>query len=364
MDNYTFVLPMVTDIEPYSNGSLQNLRPFLQEPKEGFLVERLLDYDVPLHFQVSVDAGRRFLCISIFPDEIIERYQALAPYESFLREGPFFLTSVLYKGVAVGVDKATNSPALPTQFTKSSDTLTVARQALSCDGLFVIYVRAGMAKIYSALVSSLLDLMEGEEPNNEPFESYKNLVEAQNSRSLKSDAAEQIKKIKAGFLEIACTYHGAIAALQKAYLAALPLVSRKTLADFNNTITAICEVNKESKSELSDYHKEMSIKILDQMLAAMREIAGQTAINTIIKQYIEEITRDEMHKYLTPLDGTRPFIHKGTAIIDTDACRDEKLILETATECDRLILLGGSNKGLFGMFLRGAGGLIYESETR
>ena len=98
-----------------------------------------------------------------------------------------------------------------------------------------------------------------------------------------------------------------------------------------------------------------ALSALDKLVAALQTAAEEKAKNPILQEYLSGISPDTLHKYLNPLDGTQPFVHKGCAVIDMDACRDEKAIIKALTAAERLIILGGdSTSSLFQLFLRAA----------
>jgi|GEM_PF-6439455 len=74
-------------------------------------------------------------------------------------------------------------------------------------------------------------------------------------------------------------------------------------------------INKEDTALLLD--------TLDELIQALQSAAEEKAKNPIIQEYLEQVTAEEVHRYLNPTVGTQPFIHKGTAVIDTDAYRGE-----------------------------------------
>ena len=107
---------------------------------------------------------------------------------------------------------------------------------------------------------------------------------------------------------------------------------------------------------ISQDHKTMMLSILDQVIAALHTAAEEehSTKNTLLLEYLAEIKPQAIHKYLKPEDGTRPFLHKGVAVVDTDVCLDEDAILKTAASAEKLILLGSRIDGVFRLFLQAA----------
>ncbi|MCL2400195.1 MAG: hypothetical protein FWC91_10715 [Defluviitaleaceae bacterium] len=107
---------------------------------------------------------------------------------------------------------------------------------------------------------------------------------------------------------------------------------------------------------LSNYHKNRIISLLGLTATTLQDNIEQAfnKKNEILLDYLKNIDPKAMHKYLNPLDGTRPFVHKGTAVIDMDACYSESAAMEAAINADRLIMLGGFDKGLFYMMVQAA----------
>lgn len=348
-EDYTYVLPMDTVNKPYSTDKLWNLRPFLKEPADVLLVDKLIEYDIPLDIMVSRSKGGMFLCINVFSYDAISRVKGLAPYTSFLRKGPLWLSVILFAG-----GRASGIPHLPS----TADISFAVDRALCCKDIFVIYTKADTKDIYTEIARRLL----GTEPHEESFEAYKERIESQipNLRFLPYKGL--IKNIKKKLMRHAVTYSDLIANLQEAYFTALPMVERDVLAAFNSTITAFCPGNKDT-DPVSAEHKELAVSILDRFIDALPLTAEESVKNVTLREYLSEINREEMQKYLNPLDSTRPLVHMGTVVADTNICGDEAVILNAVKNAKRLILLGNGDSNLFKLFLKAAAGkgVIYDT---
>ena len=107
---------------------------------------------------------------------------------------------------------------------------------------------------------------------------------------------------------------------------------------------------------VSQAHKNSMESVLNQIILDVRkyEEIRYHQKNKILLKYLEDIQYETLSKYLNPLDDASPFIHKGTAVINIDACKNEDKIIKTAASAERLIVLGSYDNDLFRVFLKAA----------
>ena len=419
MINYNYVLPL--DLTCKFTEKIANLVPFLKEPEDVLLVEKLIRYKVPFTFLIeeAENEGRvkePFLCITTFPDKQNEDC-------IWIFTLPPHLAVMLYEG-----SKMPDS-LLFLNSTPKRNTEIIADKALSGHDIIAVYGRSGFAEVFTAVVRKLIgfDIVS----QKESFDEYKNRILAQNQPDY--TPADQLKEVKASMQNYSLTYPAAIKALQKIY-SSVPahigeeskkafnkLIGELSLGAFSKPNTALkrlkqliyalpcnaaayedngnlvikealirleAENIKEDFTDLkrpydetdewfnkiksarkrllialhlgityvSQAHKNSIDSVLNQIISDVckYEESLNYQRNKIILKYLEDIQYETLLKYLHPLDDTRPFIHKGTAVINMDACKNEDKIIETAACAERLIVMGSRGNKLFSAFLKAA----------
>jgi hypothetical protein len=73
-----------------------------------------------------------------------------------------------------------------------------------------------------------------------------------------------------------------------------------------------------------------------------------------LTRYAHNITQELIDKYINHDFTTRPFIYKGTAVIDTDTCTDDAGVMEAITQSKKIIMAGSYLGGLYKIFFEAA----------
>lgn len=412
---------------PAYEEKLRYLQPFLKQPEDVCLVGSIIDYDVPHNFAIITKDSNPFLCINTFPDELLAQSTELAEYGRFFTECPPHIVAAMFKGATTplaGPEIEVSDMAEAVKMALATNDIFVVQIQTGKTGVDDLYsalvsellghetpkpetfdeyksriqqkpdysatnrleeIRADLAEYAATYPSAMSALQEAyflslAKSDKEALTALNNAMSISvNSKSSPSS----VKRLRRSIYSLplnSITYedNGDIRIKEtirrlEGFCEDGPKALKKLADTYDASgewFAKMANLKKELliaayTSEglvISQEHKEKVLSALDLNIQALKK-AAEADINPILLEYFAKITPKNMNKYLTPYDSTFPFSHKGTVIVDTDACGDKDIIVEETQNARRLILLGNCNNDLFKLFLQGAGdrGIIYEA---
>ncbi|MCL1998210.1 MAG: hypothetical protein FWG65_05515 [Turicibacter sp.] len=409
MNSYSF--PVDTTNKPYSTDKLWNLRPFLKEPTDLHIIDSILEYNVPHSFKISgknlhiqtfdVDLNDTLLPFKGFLDMMPPHLAALLYEASMIEEfdmsdlptisdiATITETALSCKDIFVIYIRTSMNEAYAAMLKELLETEELPNETLEdyktrisamLDHKMINQITAAKANLDGCTRETLIAIIRQIYLSALPFlsktttkiinDTISKLLTTRSTTESKSHFRRRIYALPTNNTVYEDT--GDFPLIDLAQY--MEKYHETDYANFLNAINALLndktrnqdwyEQIKRIKIDLlkatrqkSDFYMAQGqeweiVSLIDSIIADLRDSIA-TGRKAFIPEYLANITEQEMNKYLSPANGVYPFSHKGTVIINTEACRDENLILAAVKNAKRLILLGSSTqKGFFRLFLQ------------
>lgn len=387
-ESYNYILPMDSALSPHTTDNLSFLIPFLQNPFDGALVELLLKLDIPVDFAVKHKSinedDKAFLCISTFPDE--PEYRKLPPHLAitiYNNEPPAIYSKDDNKDIYVELvlnalggsftredfpkldfEEYKNRVNLDASFTTILDRVNEIKEDFEAYDFTYQGALTALQEIYD-LVLPLL--------KKEALFTLREAINLLITGSVRVPRPRpDLVRLIDSVYDLPCnklTYDDdGDAIIDEVILRLKSRPESDTLADlrknYNDSSDWYESVKNIRENLIVSLKNEIKlaenlyitpdVKVIPALESVIHALSGKTPVpeNDVLIKYIENIRPDTMHKYLSPFDGSRPFSHKGTVIIDTTACHDGSVIVESLSNAKRFIIVGNYDRDRFINFIK------------
>jgi len=221
--------------------------------------------------------------------------------------------------------------------------MDIVNRAFLAKELFVIKAKSDSYKIFAEVVARLLGAVMPEEIEFSHYMKRLSLRNLPDYRNVSSLLALK-NRVNTDLSVIEDAYFMAIESKQSSDILKefSELMMRRNMAEALENAEELHTLCNDAEGIIDRLIGELKLKTQEEYQNKNRAILN----------FIADVKEQDLQKYLRPWDGTRAFIHKGTAIIDLDSCIFDE---DTEIVADRYIVIGAPGNVTLELFAEEAG---------